>query len=152
MFAQETENQKNKEEVLMKRVATGEPVQKLTCIEQPVHEDADKVVRLARIRRRPTFTSMESKKKKAFGNKKKDTPQKSAMQVLRERVERYDFFQNLFCAPARITFGQIANGDVENVKKELQKIIAKKAKKTSVNVAGCCYFGSATESTLREGP
>ena len=32
--------------------------------------------------------------------------------------------------------GQIANIDVNNVKKELQKIIGKKVKKTSVNVAG----------------
>ena len=33
-------------------------------------------------------------------------------------------------------FGQIANGDVDNVKKEPQKIIAKNVKRTSVNVAG----------------
>ena len=58
------------------------------------------------------------------------------MQVLGERVERYDFLKSLVCAPARITIGQIANGDVGNVKKELQKIIAKKLKRTSVNVAG----------------
>ena len=79
---------------------------------------------------------MEPKKKKASGNKKKDTRQKSAMQVLGDRVERYDFLKSLACAPAGITFGQIANGDVDNVKKELQKIIAKKVKRTSVNVAG----------------
>ena len=58
------------------------------------------------------------------------------MQVLDERVERYDFLKSLVCAPTRIKIGQIANGDVYNKKKELQKIIAKKLKRTSVNVAG----------------
>ena len=79
----------------MKRMAAGEPVQKHTRIEEPVHEDAGKVVGAARIRRRPTFTSMESKNKKASGNKKNDTRQKSAMKVLGERVERYDFLKSL---------------------------------------------------------
>ena len=58
------------------------------------------------------------------------------MQMLGERLERYYFFKSLACASAGITFGQIANGDVDNVKKELQKIIANKVKRTSVNVAG----------------
>ena len=58
------------------------------------------------------------------------------MQVLGERVERNDFLKSLACAPAGITFGQIANGDVDSVKKELQMIIAQKVKRTSVNVAG----------------
>ena len=64
------------------------------------------------------------------------------MQVLGETVERYKFFKSLACAPAVITFGQIANVDVDNVKKELQKIIAKKVKRTSMNVAseGVCAF------------
>ena len=79
---------------------------------------------------------MEPKKKKAFGNKKKDTRQKSATQVIGERVERYDLLKSLACAPAGIKFGEIANGDVGNVKKDLQKIIAKKMARTSVNVAG----------------
>ena len=50
MFVQETETQKNEEEVLMKRLATGEPAQKHTRIEEPAHEDAGKVVGAARIR------------------------------------------------------------------------------------------------------
>ena len=58
------------------------------------------------------------------------------MQVLSERVERYDFLKSLACALAGITSGQIANGDVDNLKKELQIIIAKKAKRTFMNVAG----------------
>ena len=48
MFVQETETLKNEEEVLMKRLATREPVQKHTRIEEPVYEDADKVVGAAR--------------------------------------------------------------------------------------------------------
>ena len=58
------------------------------------------------------------------------------MLVLGERVEQYDFLESLACAPAEITFGKIANGDVDKVKKELQRIIAKKVKRTSVNIAG----------------
>ena len=33
-------------------------------------------------------------------------------------------------------FGEIANGDVDNVKRDLQKIIDKKVKRTSVDVSG----------------
>ena len=58
------------------------------------------------------------------------------MQVLGERVERYDIHKSLACAPDRITVRQIANGDVDNVKKELQKTIERNMKRTSVNVAG----------------
>ena len=58
------------------------------------------------------------------------------MQVLDERVGRYDFLKSLACAPAVITFRQLANGDVDNVKEELHKIIAKKVKRISVKVAG----------------
>ena len=76
MFVQKTENQKNEEEVLMKRMTSGEPAQKHTHIEEPIHEDAGKVVGAARIGRRPTFTPMESKKKKASGNKR-NTPVRS---------------------------------------------------------------------------
>ena len=60
----------------MKRLATGEPAQKHTRIEELEVEDASKVVGAARIRPRPTLTPMEPKKKKAYGNKRKDTHQK----------------------------------------------------------------------------
>ena len=123
----------------MKRLATGEPTQKHTRIEEPVYEDADKVVGATRVRRRPNFTPVLPKKKKVSSSKKKYTRQKTAMQVLGERVERYGFLKSLACAPAGITFGQIANGDVDNVKKELQKIIAKKVKRTSVNMSMVCW-------------
>ena len=73
MLVQETEIEENEEEVLMKCLATGEPVQKHSRIGKPVRENADKVVGGSRIRRRPTFTPMECKKQKASGKKKKDT-------------------------------------------------------------------------------
>ena len=77
MFVHETETQENEEEVLMKRLATGEPAQKYTLIEEPAYEeDAGKLVGAARISRRPKFTLMETKKKKASGNKRKDEPTK----------------------------------------------------------------------------
>ena len=124
MFIQESENQKDEEEVLMKHLATGKLAQKHTRIEEPVREQAERAVGAARIRRRPTFTPIESKKKKVSVIKKKYARQKSAMQVLGGRVERYDFLKIPVCAPAGITFGQIAIRGVDNAKKELQKIIA----------------------------
>ena len=57
------------------------------------------------------------------------------MQVLGGRVERYGFLESLACAPAGIIFGQIANGDVDNVKKGLQNIMEKRVKRTSLNIA-----------------
>ena len=136
MFVQETETQNNEEGVLMKRLATGEPAKQHTRIEEPVNEDEGKVVVAARVRRRPTSAPVSPKKKMVSSLKKKDTCQKSEMQVLGETVERYDFLKSLACALDGITFGQIANGDVGNVRKEQQKIIAKKEKRTSENVAG----------------
>ena len=118
MFVQESESQKNEEEVLTKQLPTGETAQNHTRIEETVREDTGKVVGAARISRRPTFTLMEPTKKKSPGNKKKDTREKSAMQVLSERVERYYFLKTLACAPAEIIFGQIANRDFDNVNKE----------------------------------
>ena len=65
------------------------------------------------------------------------------MQVLEERVKRYDFFKSLVCAPGGITIGQMSNGDIDNVKKELPKIISKKVKRSSVNVANEADRGSS---------
>ena len=119
--------QKNKEEVLMKRLVPGEPLYKQTRIEGEVHDEP---------RKTPTFTTVIPKKNKVSGSKRRDTRQKSGMQMLVERVDRYDFRKSLARAPARNTFGQIANKDIDDAKKELQKLIAKKTKKTSMNVAG----------------
>lgn len=73
----------------------------------------------ADIKRRPKFTLVAPKKKKFSGSEKKDSRQKCAMQVLREKFERCDFLKSLTYTPPGITFGQIANGDVAGVKKEL---------------------------------
>ena len=77
MFVQEAEIQKNEEEVLMKRLATGEPAQKHTCVEETVREVADKVFGAAKVRRRPKFTPMEPRKNKASGNKNVDLVHRS---------------------------------------------------------------------------
>ena len=136
IFVQETEIDKNEDEMPMKHINTVESAHEYTSIEEPLHEDSGKVVGTVAIRKRPAFTTMEPKKKKVAGSKKKGILLKSAMQMLGERVERYDFLEFLACAPAGITFGQIAIGYIETVKKGLQKIIAKKLKRISVNVAG----------------
>ena len=119
----------------MKRLATGEGTQKHTRIEEPVHKDTDKVVGEVRIKRRPKFTLMEPNKKQSSGTKKKDTRQNSGMQVVGKSVERCDFLKSFAYAPARITFGQMENGDVDDGKKQLQKMIAKKVLRSSVNVS-----------------
>ena len=73
MLIQETENHKNEEEVLVKRLATGELAQKYTRIAEPVYEDAGKVVAAERVRRSSNFTPVPPKKKKVSISKKKDT-------------------------------------------------------------------------------
>ncbi len=80
------------------------------------------------------FTLKEKPEKKTGGLKKKDSMHKSAMKELCERTERYDFLNSLARAPAGITFCQIANVDVDKVRKELQKIITKKVTRLAVNV------------------
>ena len=74
MSVQETETQKNEEEVLMKRLATEEPAHKQTHIEEPVHEDPRKVVGAAGIRRRLTYTGIEPNKRKFQIRKRKILP------------------------------------------------------------------------------
>ena len=79
VFCQESESQKNEEEVLTKRIASAEPAQKRTGIEEPIYEDAGKVVGAALTRRRSKFTPVSPKKKKVSSSKRKDTRQKSVM-------------------------------------------------------------------------
>ena len=44
------------------------------------------------------------------------------MEVLGQRVEHYEFLKSLACAPAEITFGQVANGDFDNLKRSYRKL------------------------------
>lgn len=83
------------------------------------------------IRRRPSFTPTGAVQRKNNNPKKKDSRKKSALQVLGDMVERYYFLNNLARAPAGIAFGQIANGDVDKVSKELPKIIANNQRKNT---------------------
>ena len=66
--------------------------------------------------------------------------------MLGKRIERSDFLKSLACAPAGITFGQTANRNAHGVRKELQKIIAKKMKRNSVNVADGGHRGPSTQN------
>ena len=128
--------QKNEKEVLMKRLVTGEPLYKQTRTEESVLENPRKVVGAARIKKIPTFTPVTSREDKVSGSKRKDICQKFGMQMLVERVDRYDFRKSLACAPAGNTFAQIADGFIDGAKKELQKIISTQTNRPSVNVAG----------------
>ena len=71
LFVQETKIEKNDVEVLIKQLATSESAQKYTRIEENVHQNAVKAIGAARVRRRPTFTPVLSKKKKVLSFKKK---------------------------------------------------------------------------------
>ena len=55
---------------------------------------------------------------------------------LGKRVEKYDLINNLAQAQAGITFGQIARGDVDFAKNELQRIISGKMGRAVVKFAG----------------
>ena len=136
MYVQEEVSEQEDEKVLMKRSATGEPVQKQVRFEEErgQTQDQGQVLDASRTTRRRVFTPKERPQKKTSGLRKNDTRQKSAIQALGERAERYDFLNSLARAPAGITFGQFANGDVDKVRKELQKIIAKKVTRSVVNV------------------
>ena len=127
MYVQEAVSEQEDDKVLMIRFAFGEPAQKQVRFEETTGQvqDQGQVLGAARVRRRPVFTPKEKPHRKR-GLKKKDTSQKLAIQALDVRAERYDFLNSLVRAPAGITFGQIANGDVDKVRKELQKIMAKK--------------------------
>ena len=70
------------------RLVTGETALKQARIEEIVREDSKKVIGAAGLRRRPTFVPVPLYKKKVSSSNKKDTHQKSAMQVLGERSER----------------------------------------------------------------
>ncbi len=121
----------------MKRFASGEPAQKKVRFEEGSYQIQDQVHVLgaAKIRRRPVFKPKETPQRKTGGLKRKGTRQKSASQALDDLAERYDFLNSLARAPARISFCHIANGDVDKVRKELRKIIAKKVTRSAVNVA-----------------
>ena len=51
------------------------------------------------------------------------------MQVFGEGIEHYDLLNSLACAQFGIAFVQIANGDVNRLKKEMQRIIKKLSKR-----------------------
>ncbi len=123
--------------MLIKRFASGEPAKKKVRFEEGSCRVQDQVHVLgaAKISRRPVFTPKETPQKKTGGLKRKDTRQKSACRAVDDRAERYDFINSLPRAPARISFGHIANGDVDKARKELRKIIAKKVTRSAVNVA-----------------
>ena len=96
------------------------------------------------LRRRPTFTTpgwapppRRSKPSKTKGGKKPgSSKKKSVVQEMTKRVEQYDLVTSLAQASAGITFGQIARGDVDDVRKELQEVFSAKGKKKSVNAVG----------------
>ena len=70
------------------RLVTGETALKQTRIEEVVREDSKKVIGAASLRRRQPFVPVPLLKKKVSSSKKKETHQKSAVQVLGERSER----------------------------------------------------------------
>ncbi len=135
MYVQEELSEQEDDKVLIKRFASGESEQKQVRFEETTGQvqDQGQVSGAARVRRRPMFTPKEKPHRKK-GPKKKSTRWKSAIEALIVRAERYDFLNSLTRSPAGITFGQIANGDVDKVKKELQNIIANMVTRSAVNV------------------
>ena len=60
---------------------------------------------------------------------------KALIQALSKRVEKYDLINNLAQAPAGITFGQIARGDIDFAKADLQKILSGRLNRATVTFA-----------------
>ncbi len=138
MYVSEAEHEGVPENaVLMKRWASGEPEQKQVRFEDPaIHSDvADTPIASTMIRRCPTYTRTVAFRKKNSSVKKKDSRKKSPIQELGERAERYDFLKSLARAPAGFTFGQIPNGDIESVRKQLLSIVSKRRSRSAVHMA-----------------
>ena len=87
------------------------------------------------VRRRPTYTRTVAVRKKKGSSKKSDICKKWPILELRDRAERYDFLNSVASAPTGIMFGQIANGDIESVRKQLLSIVSKRRSKPAVHMA-----------------
>ena len=139
------------EPVLVKRDVTGQPIQKQVrfdnegdevLVEAPPNQREE--TRPAR--RRPVFlhphgvdqhvpVRIQPTKRKTVAKKGKDSKKRTLAQELGKRVEQYDLLTSLAQAQSGITFGQIARGDVDNVRKDLSKAFSSKISKKGVNVA-----------------
>ena len=83
----------------------------------------------------PDVYADRSRSKNKCSGKKKDKRKKSSIQDLGERAERFEFLNGLARAPAEITFGQVANGDIDSIIKQLLSIGAKRRSKSAVDIA-----------------
>ena len=121
------------EMVLTKRLASGEPLQKQVRFDgdgdEPMVQPSG-----SSSRRRPNFTQKENTPSKMRKSKAKTPKSKPIAQVLGKRVEQYDLLSSLAQASSGITFGQIARGDVDSVRRDLQKIFSGKVRKSAVHV------------------
>ena len=129
MYVNKAEHEEILEDaVLMKRWASGEPEQKQVRFENPAnHSDvADTPTASTMVRRRPTYTRTVAVRKKKGSSKKSDIRKKSPILELGDRAEQYDFLNSVASAPTGIMFGQIANGDIESVRKQLLSIVSKR--------------------------
>ena len=138
LYVSEEEHEKiPKDTVLMKIWASGERSQKQLRFEDTaIHCGvADLPIAFTTIRRRPTYMRTVAVRKNRGSGKKKDKRKNSSIQDLGERAERYDFLNSLARAPAEITFGQVANCDIDSIIKQLLSIGAKRRNKSAVDIA-----------------
>ncbi len=138
MYVSEAEHEEIIEDaVLMKRLPSGEPAQKKVTFEDPaIHSNvADIPIASTMVRRRPTYTQIIAVRKKKGSSKKEDSRKKYPIQELGERAERYDFLNSLARALARITFRQMANGDIESVGKQFLSIVFDSRNISAVHIA-----------------
>ncbi len=138
MYVSEAEHEEIIEDaVLMKRLPSGEPAQKKVTFEDPaIHSNvADIPIASTMVRRRPRYTRNIAVRKKQDSSKKKDSRKKYPIQELGERAERYDFLNSLARALARITFRQMANGDIESVGKQFLSIVFDSRNISAVHIA-----------------
>ncbi len=138
MYVSKAEQEEIQEDaVLMEGWASGQPAQKQVRFEHPaIHSEvADTPIVSTTVRRRPTYTRTVAVRKRKGSSKKKDSSKNSQIQELGESAERYKFLNSLARASAGITFGQIANGDIESVIKEFLSVALKRRSKSAVHMA-----------------
>ena len=135
MFLQESEPAVAEDTVAaFKRTADGETLTKQQRMQNDIeaYEKAQAKPKItARVNPDHPVTRKPSKKKRSG----KKSASKILIDALGKRVEKYDLINNLAQAQAGITFGQIARGDIDFAKTELQRILAGKMSRSIVSFA-----------------
>ena len=120
---------------VFKRSANGETISKQQRMQNDIDEYANQGPKaFTRVNKDPDFPIHPKKSRKSRKNVKKSKV-KAIIEALEHRVEKYDLMSSLARAHSGIIFGQIALGDIDLVKEELQRIFSVRRIRSYVNSA-----------------